>query len=98
MNKMFPFLVLFSTICFAQTDSSLAHHRAAHLRRGINLSEWFAQVYDPKGYTKEHLASWVTEWNWMEDREFDPHRAFREMQAYQDKEAFLQELVSRRTL
>jgi aryl-phospho-beta-D-glucosidase BglC (GH1 family) len=30
------------------------------LRHGINLSEWFAQVYDPKGYTKEHLVGWVT--------------------------------------
>jgi len=46
----------------------------------------------------DNLASWVQEWNWMEDREFDPHRAFRETEAYQDKEAFLQELVSRRSL
>src|SRR5215471_4689159 len=23
--------------------------RLAHLRRGINLSAWFAQVYDPRG-------------------------------------------------
>ena len=45
-----------------------------------------------------HLASWVQEWNWMEDREFDPHRAFRETEAYQGKEAFLQDLVSRRSL
>jgi hypothetical protein len=45
-----------------------------------------------------HLASWVQEWNWMEDREFDPHRAFRDAEAYQGKEAFLQELVSRRSL
>jgi endoglucanase len=44
---------------FAQ-DASLAHHRAQHLRRGINLSEWFAQVYDPRGYTKEHFDSWTT--------------------------------------
>ena len=29
--------------------------RLAHIRHGINLSEWFAQVYDPKGYTKEHF-------------------------------------------
>jgi endoglucanase len=34
--------------------------RLAHLRRGINLSEWFAQVYDPKGYTKEHFQNWTT--------------------------------------
>ena len=31
------------------------------MRRGINLSEWFAQVYDPKGYSKEHLQAWTTE-------------------------------------
>ena len=34
--------------------------RLGHLRRGINLSEWFAQVWDPKGYTKEHLQTWTT--------------------------------------
>jgi endoglucanase len=44
---------------FAQ-DTSLAHRRAQHLRRGINLSEWFAQVYDPRGYTKEHFETWNT--------------------------------------
>ncbi|HEX4542301.1 MAG TPA: glycoside hydrolase family 5 protein [Candidatus Acidoferrum sp.] len=34
--------------------------RARHLRHGINLSEWFAQVYDQKGYTKEHFETWTT--------------------------------------
>jgi aryl-phospho-beta-D-glucosidase BglC (GH1 family) len=34
--------------------------RLSHLRRGINLSEWFAQVYDARGYTKEHLRDWTT--------------------------------------
>jgi endoglucanase len=34
--------------------------RRAHLQRGINLSEWFAQVYDRKGYTKEHFDSWIS--------------------------------------
>lgn len=34
--------------------------RVAHLRHGINLSAWFAQVYDPKGYTKEHFESRTT--------------------------------------
>ena len=34
--------------------------RLAHLRHGINLSEWFAQVYDPKGYTREHFEAWTT--------------------------------------
>lgn len=41
-------------------DPGLAQRRAAHLRHGINLSEWFAQVYDPKGYTKEHFETWTT--------------------------------------
>jgi len=47
---------------FAQSpaDSSVAQRRAQHLRHGINLSEWFAQVYDPKGYTKEHFETWNT--------------------------------------
>jgi endoglucanase len=41
-------------------EGALAFQRAKHLQRGINLSEWFAQVYDPKGYTKEHFESWTT--------------------------------------
>jgi endoglucanase len=40
--------------------SSVPSARLAHLRHGINLSEWFAQVYDSKGYTKEHFDSWTT--------------------------------------
>jgi len=40
--------------------SSVPVSRLAHLRHGINLSEWFAQVYDPKGYTKEHFENWTT--------------------------------------
>jgi endoglucanase len=40
--------------------SSVPASRLAHLRRGINLSEWFAQVYDPRGYTKEHFQTWTT--------------------------------------
>lgn len=50
---------LSSSSLFAQ-DNALAHRRAAHLRYGINLSEWFAQVYDSKGYTKEHFETWTT--------------------------------------
>jgi aryl-phospho-beta-D-glucosidase BglC (GH1 family) len=47
---------------FAQAAplSSVPSSRLAHLRHGINLSEWFAQVYDPKGYTKEHFENWTT--------------------------------------
>src|SRR5438552_15830992 len=46
---------------FAQTsqDSPLAQKRGAHLRHGINLSEWFAQVYDQNAYTKKHFETWT---------------------------------------
>jgi endoglucanase len=35
--------------------------RVANLRHGINISGWFAQVYDPKGYTREHFQTYATE-------------------------------------
>jgi len=54
------FLFALATAPLLAQDSSLAHRRAAHLRYGINLSEWFAQVYDPKGYAKEHFETWTT--------------------------------------
>jgi aryl-phospho-beta-D-glucosidase BglC (GH1 family) len=61
MREIAYLLVLvFSLSSFAQTNSSIAQRRAANLRHGINLSEWFAQVYDPKGYIKEHLETWTT--------------------------------------
>ena len=41
-------------------DTSLASKRAQHLRHGINLSHWFSQVFDPKGYTKEHFDTYDT--------------------------------------
>jgi endoglucanase len=44
---------------FAQ-DSSVAFNRAHRLRHGINLSHWFAQVFDEKGYTKEHFDTYDT--------------------------------------
>ena len=44
---------------FAQ-DSSVAFRRAQTLRHGINLSHWFSQVFDPKGYTKEHFDTYDT--------------------------------------
>src|SRR5437762_14252467 len=61
MKKLILFFFLIITLPItAETNNSVAQRRAAHLRHGINLSEWFAQVYDPKGYTKEHLVGWVT--------------------------------------
>ena len=57
-------LFFFFCLCdvlFAQSStSSVPASRLTHLRHGINLSEWFAQVYDPKGYTKEHFENWTT--------------------------------------
>jgi endoglucanase len=57
----------------AAGQDSLPLHRAEHLRHGINLSEWFAQVYDSKGYTKEHFDTWNTSQDiaLIEDMGFD---------------------------
>jgi endoglucanase len=44
----------------AQLTSSVPASRLARLRFGINASNWFAQVYDKRGYTKEHFESWTT--------------------------------------
>jgi aryl-phospho-beta-D-glucosidase BglC (GH1 family) len=61
-RKSFAILFFLTTIAFAQSKptSTVPESRLAHLRHGINLSEWFAQVYDPKGYTKEHFQTWTT--------------------------------------
>jgi len=40
--------------------TSVPATRLARLRRGINASEWFAQVYDKRGYTREHFQEWTT--------------------------------------
>jgi aryl-phospho-beta-D-glucosidase BglC (GH1 family) len=55
-------VLLLSSVSFAESgpSSTVPASRLAHLRRGINLSEWFAQVYDPRGYTKEHFQDWTT--------------------------------------
>src|ERR1700687_936841 len=60
-QKWIGAIVLLSAISLAQSaPSSVPTSRLAHIRHGINLSEWFAQVYDPKGYTKEHFENWTT--------------------------------------
>lgn len=61
MRRWIAILFLVSS-SLAQTPStsSVPASRLAHLRHGINLSAWFAQVYDPKGYTKEHFDTWTT--------------------------------------
>ena len=55
---VFAFLMAFVSAMQAQS-SSVPSSRWAHLQHGVNLSAWFAQVYDPKGYTKEHFESWT---------------------------------------
>jgi endoglucanase len=63
-----PLLLLSATFVLAQSPAKsdtrvtvgVAAKRLAHLRHGVNASEWFAQVHDPKGYTKEHFESWTT--------------------------------------
>src|ERR1700757_1165151 len=56
---VFPFLMAFVSLVQAQS-SSVPASRLAHVQHGVNLSAWFAQVYDPKGYTKEHFETWIT--------------------------------------
>jgi len=64
--RAFVFLLLLNMACGASAQAtgvagtSTAFARAARLRRGINLSEWFAQVYDKRGYTREHFEAWTT--------------------------------------
>ena len=44
----------------ANPETATASARAQRLKRGVNLSGWFAQVYDKRGYTKEHFDAWTT--------------------------------------
>jgi len=55
--------VLLTPCAQAETQppgTAAAFARAQHLKRGINLSEWFAQVWDKRGYTREHFETWTT--------------------------------------
>src|SRR5215470_8401595 len=54
--------LLFATGTFGQMagDAGTAQRRAKRLQHGINLSHWFSQVFDPKGYTKEHFDVYDT--------------------------------------
>ena len=62
MPRLIAAFVLLASFSFSQTapTSTVPVARLAHIRHGINLSEWFAQVWDPKGYTKEHFENWTT--------------------------------------
>src|SRR5690606_14623450 len=57
--------IFLSLGCLAMMASTgrgqaLTDQRFARLARGINLSHWFAQVYDQKGYTPAHFESYIT--------------------------------------
>jgi endoglucanase len=41
-------------------EREVLQRRVAHLRRGINVSDWLAQLGDPSGYTKEHFETAIT--------------------------------------
>jgi endoglucanase len=62
MSRILAGFLLISSFSFFPTTplSSVPPSRLAHLRHGVNLSAWFAQVYDPKGYSKEHFEAWTT--------------------------------------
>jgi endoglucanase len=49
-----------SSVSAERLSSSVLASRVARLRHGINASEWFAQVYDKRGYTREHFQNWTT--------------------------------------
>lgn len=62
LHKLIAGFLLFAAIAAGQSApvSSVAQNRLAHLRRGINITGWFAQVYDSAGYTKKHFQTWIT--------------------------------------
>jgi endoglucanase len=66
MKLQFAFLLLsglLASCAAAQTGSaglSPAFARAERLKRGINASEWFAQVSEKRGYTREHFENWTS--------------------------------------
>ena len=56
MLRTFILLLLTASTVFAQSND-IAFRRAAHLRHGINASEWFAQ--EPGRYTAERLSTYT---------------------------------------
>jgi len=56
----FAQIVFCSPQAGAAGETGLAERRLSHLRHGVNLSDWFAQLSDPAGYTKEHFETAIT--------------------------------------
>jgi hypothetical protein len=48
------FVLFAASVGLAQVPSSAPESRLAHLHHGINLSEWFAQVWDPNRLLKNY--------------------------------------------
>jgi len=62
VSKRIAIVLVLSSLSLAQTmpASTVPPTRLAHLRHGINLYGWFAQVYGPERYTKDHFQTWIT--------------------------------------
>lgn len=57
---LISFIGLMAMMLPAARAQGVSDERFARLAKGINISHWFAQVYDPKGYTPEHFETFVT--------------------------------------
>ncbi len=62
MNRKWIAVFFFVSISLAQSapTSTVPASRLAHIRHGINLSGWFAQVYNSRGYMKEQFQTFTT--------------------------------------
>ncbi len=62
MVRSFVAVLFLATLSFTQSapTSSVLASRLAHIRHGVNLSGWFAQVYNSRGYTKEQFQTFAT--------------------------------------
>jgi len=57
-------VIVMAALCsgsLAQPVPGVPARRLTNLSHGINTSHWFAQVYDPIGYKKEHFQKWTSE-------------------------------------
>ncbi|HTZ98874.1 MAG TPA: cellulase family glycosylhydrolase [Candidatus Aquilonibacter sp.] len=85
----------------AAAGGETAQHRLAHLRRGINVSKWFAGLSDAAAYTKEHSETAITAQDVSLIRAMgfdyvrlsvDPRPMFREKQSDQIDSDYLMQL------
>jgi len=57
IRRLFVFVSLFATVVGMHAQGDLAFQRANHLRKGINLSMWYAQASD---YSAARLTTYTT--------------------------------------